>query len=170
MAGGRPYQAMLLVLVFLSASLSGCFANDDGDNFADEGDLTIAPDPLTAGIFQTVYFQADEEMRILVPYLILQPSTGYVQNGTVLDLQEDEEVEIIILIPPRIDSFVILVGEPGREYFPIRDGNISWTTWIDNGMKSSKGVKIVESEFDGGYYNYQIVRKLGVLYRQKLLR
>ena len=150
MAGGRPYQAMLLVLVFLSASLSGCFANDDGDNFADESDLTIAPDPLTAGIFQTVYFQADEEMRILVPYLILQPSTGYVQNGTVLDLQEDEEVEIIILIPPRIDSFVVLVGEPGREYFPIRDGNISWTTWIDNGMKSSKGVKIVESEFDGG--------------------
>tara|TARA_A100001388_G_scaffold271702_1_gene250880 strand:- start:439 stop:2094 length:1656 start_codon:yes stop_codon:yes gene_type:complete len=150
MAGGRPYQAMLLVLVFLSASLSGCFANDDGDNFADESDLTIAPDPLTAGIFQTVYFQADEEMRILVPYLILQPSTGYVQNGTVLDLQEDEEVEIIILIPPRIDSFVVLVGEPGREYFPIRDGNTSWTTWIDNGMKSSKGVKIVESEFDGG--------------------
>ena len=150
MAGGRPYQAILLVLVFLSASLSGCFASDDGDNSADEGDLTIAPDPLTAGIFQTVYFQADEEMRILVPYLILQPSTGYVQNGTVLDLQEDEEVEIIILIPPRIDSFVVLVGEPGREYFPIRDGNISWTTWIGNGMKSSKGVKIVESEFDGG--------------------
>jgi len=150
MAGGRPSQAMLLVLVFLSASLSGCFSNNDGEGVADQDSLSITPDPLTAGIFQTVNFEADDDMRVLVPYLILQPSTGYVQNGTVLDLQEGEEVEIIVLIPPRIDSFVVLVGEPGREYFPIRDGNISWATWIENGMVSSKGVKITESEFEGG--------------------
>lgn len=150
MASGRPSQAMLLVLVFLSASLSGCFSNNDGDDVADQDSLSITPDPLTAGIFQTVNFEADDGMRVLVPYLILQPSTGYVQNGTVLDLQEGEEVEIIVLIPPRIDSFVVLVGEPGREYFPIRDGNISWATWIEDGMVSSKGVKITESEFEGG--------------------
>ena len=150
MAGGRPSQAMLLVLVFLSASLSGCFSNNDGEGVADQDSLSITPDPLTAGIFQTVNFEADDDMRVLVPYLILQPSTGYVQNGTVLDLQEGEEVEIIVLIPPRIDSFVVLVGEPGREYFPIRDGNISWATWIENDMVSSKGVKITESEFEGG--------------------
>ena len=150
MASGRPYQAMLLVLVFLSASLSGCFSNNDGEGVANQDSLSITPDPLTAGIFQTVNFEADDDMRVLVPYLILQPSTGYVQNGTVLDLQEGEEVEIIVLIPPRIDSFVVLVGEPGREYFPIRDGNISWATWIENGMISSKGVKISESEFEGG--------------------
>ncbi|RJU81603.1 MAG: Zn-dependent exopeptidase M28 [Candidatus Poseidoniales archaeon] len=150
MASGRPSQAMLLVLVFLSASLSGCFSNNDGDDVVYEDSLSITPDPLTAGIFQTVNFEADDDMRVLVPYLILQPSTGYVQNGTVLDLQEGEEVEIIVLIPPRIDSFVVLVGEPGREYFPIRDGNISWSTWIENGMLSSKGVKITESEFEGG--------------------
>ena len=150
MASGRPYQAMLLVLVFLSASLSGCFSNNDGEGVANQDSLSITPDPLTAGIFQTVNFDADDDMRVLVPYLILQPSTGYVQNGTVLDLQEGEEVEIIVLIPPRIDSFVVLVGEPGREYFPIRDGNISWVTWIEDGMVSSKGVKITESEFEGG--------------------
>ena len=150
MASGRPSQAMLLVLVFLSASLSGCFSNNDGDDVVYEDSLSITPDPLTAGIFQTVNFEADDDMRVLVPYLILQPSTGYIQNGTVLDLQEGEEVEIIVLIPPRIDSFVVLVGEPGREYFPIRDGNISWSTWIENGMLSSKGVKITESEFEGG--------------------
>ena len=150
MASGRPSQAMLLVLVFLSASLSGCFSNNDGEGVANQDSLSITPDPLTAGIFQTVNFEADDDMRVLVPYLILQPSTGYVQNGTVLDLQEGEEVEIIVLIPPRIDSFVVLVGEPGREYFPIRDGNISWATWIENDMVSSKGVKITESEFEGG--------------------
>ena len=124
MAGRRPTQAMLLILVFMSASLSGCFANNDGSDAVDESSLTIAPDPLTAGIFQTVYFKADVEMRIMVPYLILEPSTGYVQNGTVLDLQDNEEVEIIILIPPRVDTFVVLIGELGREYFPIRNVDI----------------------------------------------
>ena len=75
---------------------------------------------------------------------------GYIQNGTVLDLGEDEEYEIVILIPPRIDSFIVLIGEPGREYFPIREGNVSWATWIENGMKASRGVEIIESEFEEG--------------------
>ena len=89
-------------------------------------------------------------MRVLIPYLVLQPNTGYIQNGTVLDLGEDEEYEIVILIPPRIDSFIVLIGEPGREYFPIREGNVSWATWIENGMKASRGVEIIESEFEEG--------------------
>ena len=45
MAGRRPTQAMLLILVFMSASLSGCFANNDGSDAVDESSLTIAPDP-----------------------------------------------------------------------------------------------------------------------------
>ena len=126
----------------------GCFANDDGSEILDADALNIAPDPLTAGIFQSVYFKADEAMRVLIPYLVLQPTTGYVQNGTVLDLGENEESEIVILIPPRIDSFVVLIGEPGREYFPIREGNISWATWIESGMKASRGVEIISSEFE----------------------
>ena len=126
--GRVEYHALLLILLFLNASMVGCFANDDGSDVADASALNIAPDPLTAGIFQSVYFKADEAMRILIPYLVLQPNTGYVQNGTVLDLGENEDEEIIILIPPRIDSFIVLIGEPGREYFPIREGNISWSS------------------------------------------
>ena len=148
--GRVEYHALLLILLFLNASMVGCFANDDGSDVADASALNIAPDPLTAGIFQSVYFKADEAMRILIPYLVLQPNTGYVQNGTVLDLGENEDEEIIILIPPRIDSFIVLIGEPGREYFPIREGNISWATWIGNGMKSSRGVEIIDSEFEDG--------------------
>ena len=148
--GRVEYHALLLILLFLNASMVGCFANDDGSDVADASALNIAPDPLTAGIFQSVYFKADEAMRILIPYLVLQPNTGYVQNGTVLDLGENEDEEIIILIPPRIDSFIVLIGEPGREYFPIREENISWATWIGNGMKSSRGVEIIDSEFEDG--------------------
>lgn len=148
--GRVEYHALLLILLFLNASMVGCFANDDGSEILDGDALNIAPDPLTAGIFQSVYFKADEAMRVLIPYLVLQPTTGYVQNGTVIDLGENEESEIVILIPPRIDSFAVLIGEPGREYFPIREGNVSWTTWIENGMKASRGVEIISSEFENG--------------------
>ncbi|MBJ23363.1 MAG: hypothetical protein CMB64_01710 [Euryarchaeota archaeon] len=144
------HSSFLLILLVLNASMVGCFAKDDGSNVADSGALNIAPDPLTAGIFQSVYFKADEAMRVLVPYLVLQPNTGYVQNGTVLDLGENEDKEIIILIPPRIESFVVLIGEPERKFFPIREGNVSWGTWIENGMKASRGVEIIDSEFEGG--------------------
>ena len=109
--GRVEYHALLLILLFLNASMVGCFANDDDNDFANGDALNIAPDPLTAGIFQSVYFKADEAMRVLIPYLVLQPNTGYIQNGTVLDLSEDEEYEIVILIPPRIDSFIVLIGE-----------------------------------------------------------
>ena len=148
--GRVQYHALLLILLFLNASMVGCFANDDNEDFVNGDALNIAPDPLTAGIFQSVYFKADESMRVLVPYLVLQPNTGYIQNGTVLDLDKNEEYEIVILIPPRTASFVVLIGEPGREYFPIREGNISWTTWIENGMKASHAVEIIESEFEEG--------------------
>ncbi|MAK05176.1 MAG: hypothetical protein CMA03_04755 [Euryarchaeota archaeon] len=148
--GRVKHHALLLILLFLNASIVGCFSNDDESGVIDSNALNIAPDPLTAGIFQSVYFKADEAMRVLIPYLVLQPTTGYIQNGTVLDLGENEEVEIIILIPPRIDSFVVLIGEPGREYFPIREGNISWKTWIQNGMMASNGVEIIDSEFEDG--------------------
>ena len=148
--GRVKHHALLLILLFLNASIVGCFSNDDESGVIDSNALNIAPDPLTAGIFQSVYFKADEAMRVLIPYLVLQPTTGYIQNGTVLDLGENEEVEIIILIPPRIDSFVVLIGEPGREYFPIREGNISWKTWVQNGMMASNGVEIIDSEFEDG--------------------
>ena len=148
--GRVKHHALLLILLFLNASIVGCFSNNDESDVIDSNALNIAPDPLTAGIFQSVYFKADEAMRVLIPYLVLQPTTGYIQNGTVLDLGENEEVEIVILIPPRIDSFVVLIGEPGREYFPIREGNISWKTWIQNGMMASNGVEIIDSEFEDG--------------------
>ena len=73
---------MLLVFLMLSASIQGCFGNDDGGG-ASANDLGVAPNPLTAGIFQSVYFQADRDMRVLLPYLVVQPATGYVQNGTI---------------------------------------------------------------------------------------
>ena len=121
----------------LSASIQGCFGNDEGGG-ASVDDLDVSPNPLTAGIFQSVYFQADRDMRVLIPYLVVQSDTGYVQNGTVLDLNDGEDDEIVILIPPRADYFAVLIGEPGRDFFPIREGNISWMSWAEGGMQATR--------------------------------
>ena len=153
---------VLLVLLMLSASIQGCFGSDDGDGLSAK-DLNISPDPLTAGIFQSVYFQAEQDMRVLIPYLVLQPDTGYVQNGTILDLGSGEDDEIVILVPPRVDSFAVLIGELGRDYFPIREGNLSWMSWGEGGMEATRGVRPVASGVaieDGGGHSTGLVHCL----------
>ena len=97
-----------------------------------------------------MYFQADRDMRVLIPYLVVQSDTGYVQNGTVLDLNDGEDDEIVILIPPRANYFAVLIGESGRDFFPIREGNISWMSWAEGGMKATRGVEVIGAERDGG--------------------
>ena len=98
----RSPLSLILVLLLLGASVQGCFGSDSGGGLSGS-DLDISPEPLTAGTFQSVHFHADKAMRVLIPYLVLQPETGYVQNGTILDLGADQEGEITILIPPRAD-------------------------------------------------------------------
>ena len=145
----RSSLSLLLVFLMLGASIQGCFGEDESD-LPSAKDLDISPEPLTGGIFQSVHFHADKAMRVLIPYLVLQPDTGYVQNGTVLDLGADQEDEVTILIPPRADDFAVLIGEPGRDFFPIREGNVSWSTWASLGMLASRGVEVVGAELDGG--------------------
>jgi hypothetical protein len=151
MGGYAGVRALFFASLFILASMSGCFGdNTDEKGVADSSALDISPEPLTAGIFQSVHFQADIAMRVLIPYLVLQPDTGYIQNGTILDLGDDEEDEIVILIPPRAGHFAVIIGEPERTHFPIREGNVSWKTWVDSGMKVTRGVEVVEGEREGG--------------------
>ena len=145
----RSPLSLVLVLLLLGASVQGCFGSDKGGGLS-SSDLDISPEPLTAGTFQSVHFHADKAMRVLIPYLVLQPDTGYVQNGTILDLGDDQEDEITILIPPRADEFAVLIGKPGQSVFPIREGNVSWETWSDQGMKATRGVEVVDPEHEGG--------------------
>jgi hypothetical protein len=145
----RVSLPILLVMLIVGASIQGCFGSE-GSNLASADDLDISPEPLTAGEFQSVHFHADKAMRVLIPYLVLQPITGFIQNGTVLDLGAGDEDEVVILIPPRADVFAVLIGEVGQDVFPIREGNISWETWSADGMDSSRGVEIVEAEKEGG--------------------
>ena len=145
----RYGTSLLLVLIMLGAPLSGCLGGDDDGSLSGD-DLVISPDPLVGGIFQNVHMMAKADMSVLIPYLVRQPDTGFVQNGTVVELKAGDSADITVLVPPRAAVFALLIGEPGRDTFPIRGGSISWQTWIENGMNSDRGVMTIDAEAEGG--------------------
>jgi hypothetical protein len=124
----RSLTAGFLVLLFCLAPLSGCFG-EDNDNSLKSDDITITPGILRGGEFQGLTIAADSDMSAFVPYLIMNPENGFVQNSTVIDLEAGESVLLTILAPPRTDTAVIMVGEIGRDNWPIRELDESWRTW-----------------------------------------
>ena len=133
----RPIVAGFLALLFCLAPLSGCFG-EDVDSSISESDVTITPKILIGGIFQGVTIAADSDLSAFIPYLILNQETGFVQNSTVVDIKAGESVLITVLAPPRTDTAAILIGEYGREDWPIRSLEESWRTWYArNGYESN---------------------------------
>ena len=122
-------RAVGLVCVMLLAPLSGCFGEDDNSTSIRTGDVVISPEVLIGGIFQGVTISADRDLSAYVPYLILNKDTGFVQNSTVVDLKAGENVLLTVLAPPRADTAVVLLGEYGRENWPVRNFDESWKTW-----------------------------------------
>ena len=132
----RPLTAGFLALLFCLAPLSGCFGEDDGDSLSSD-DVVITPAIFTGGVFQGVTIAADSDMSAFIPYLILNQDSGFVQNSTVVDLKAGESVLLSVLAPPRTDTAVVLIGEYGREDWPIRGLDESWRTWYNRGGQDS---------------------------------
>lgn len=131
MAGGRGLQALTLVLIMVMAPLAGCFGENDGGAGVESGDVAIAPAILNGGVFQGLTVSADEDLSAYIPYLIQNKDTGFVQNSTVVDLRAGESVLLSVLAPPRTDTAVVLLGDYGRENWPIRFVDESWRTWYE---------------------------------------
>ena len=132
----RPLTAGFLALLFCLAPLSGCFGEDNGDSLSSD-DVVITPAIFTGGVFQGVTIAADSDMSAFIPYLILNQDSGFVQNSTVVDLKAGESVLLSVLAPPRTDTAVVLIGEYGREDWPIRGLDESWRTWYNRGGQDS---------------------------------
>ncbi len=130
-------RAFLMVFVVLAAPLSGCLGGSNSNLTSD--DLEIAPGTLVAGVFQDVELEASRGMSVFVPYLVRDPVTGFVQNSTVVDIGSGSSVTINMLAPPRASLLVMLVGEEGRENWPVRDANESWSSWLDRGGPEGEG-------------------------------
>ncbi len=131
MAGGRGLQALTLVLIMVMAPLAGCFGENDGGAGVESGDVAITPAILNGGVFQGLTVSADEDLSAYIPYLIQNKDTGFVQNSTVVDLRAGESVLLSVLAPPRTDTAVVLLGDYGRENWPIRFIDESWRTWYE---------------------------------------
>ena len=141
--GRDARRAFGLVCIMMLAPLSGCFGEGDDNGPVGENDITITPETLIGGIFQGLTISADRDLSAFVPYLMMNPDTGFVQNSTVVDLKAGESVLLTVLAPPRTDTAVVLLGDYGRENWPIRELNESWKTWRERGGyddRSSKGI------------------------------
>ena len=142
----RPIIAGFLSLLFCLAPLSGCFG-EAADSSLSEEEVTVTPAILTGGEFQGLTVTAKSDLSAFIPYLIINQDSGFVQNSTVIDVKAGESVLLSVLAPPRTDTAVILIGEFGRENWPIRSLNESWRTWYARGGfgdDSNQGISRVE--------------------------
>ena len=95
----RPITAGFLCLLFCLAPLSGCFG-EEGDPGVSEGDVTITPATWIGGEFQGITIAAESDLSAFIPYLILNPENGFVQNSTVVDIEAGDSVQLMVLAPP----------------------------------------------------------------------
>lgn len=132
----RESAALSMVLLMLLTPLSGCFGGGEGAPGPENLEVTAASN--SAGFFVDYTFEAEAAMSVFIPYLLQDPVTMFVQNSTVIDLAKGSSDTISILTPPRIDSMLFMVGESGRENWPVRDQEESWVTWLSRGGSSGE--------------------------------
>ena len=151
MAGGRGLQALVLVLIMMMAPLAGCFGENENDGVVRSGDVTITPVTMIGGVFQGLTISAEQDLSAFVPYLIQNQESGFIQNSTVVDLRAGESVLLNVLAPPRTDTAVVLLGDYGREEWPIRSIDESWKTWYDrSGFEAADAPGIVRVDGENG--------------------
>ena len=93
-----------MVLMMASASASGCFGGDD--DVIDSSDLSVGVDVLASGFFQTVELRSSVRMSVYVPYLLLDPESGFVQNSTVIDIEKGVRSISMCLFPLALTEFI----------------------------------------------------------------
>ena len=144
MLGRSSSRAVLLVLLMFSAAFSGCFGETEQSGINSDKDVVVTPQTLSGGVFQPMTITAKADLSVFVPYLILNEDNGFVQNSTIIDLKSGGSVQLNVLAPPRTDTAVVLLGEYGRDVWPIRSIEESWKTWFDRrGYDSNENPSIV---------------------------
>ena len=125
----RFLQALFLVCIMVLMPISGCFGEQNETGPASEGDVVVTPMVWTGGVFQGVTIEAETDLSAFVPYLVQNEEEGFIQNSTVVDIKAGESVLLSVLAPPRTDTALIMIGDYGRENWPIRTLEESWRTW-----------------------------------------
>ena len=135
----RFLQALFLVCIMVLMPISGCFGEQNETGPASEGDVVVTPMVWTGGVFQGITIAAETDLSAFVPYLVQNEEEGFIQNSTVVDIKAGESVLLSVLAPPRTDTALIMIGDYGRENWPIRTLEESWRTWYQRDGYDSGG-------------------------------
>ena len=147
----RFLQALFLVCIMVLMPISGCFGEQNETGPASEGDVVVTPMVWTGGVFQGVTIEAETDLSAFVPYLVQNEEEGFIQNSTVVDIKAGESVLLSVLAPPRTDTALIMIGDYGRENWPIRTLEESWRTWYQrDGHDSGDNDGIVRIQGSNG--------------------
>ena len=147
----RFLQALFLVCIMVLMPISGCFGEQNDTGPASEGDVVVTPMVWTGGVFQGVTIEAETDLSAFVPYLVQNEEEGFIQNSTVVDIKAGESVLLSVLAPPRTDTALIMIGDYGRENWPIRTLEESWRTWYQrDGYDSGDNDGIVRIQGSNG--------------------
>ena len=112
---------------------SGCVGNDDDVTMPAADDLNVMPEVWSAGEWTRVTFSADAPLSVFVPHFLRDVTGSYVQNGTVLNLDVGDEVELEVLPSARLSDATLMLAPIGTDVFPVREAGESWGSWIARG-------------------------------------
>ncbi len=137
----RGLAALSMVLILLLTPVGGCFS--DSATAPTSGDLSIDAVEQDAGFFIDITFRASKSMSVYIPYLLIDPVSMFVQNSTVIDLDKGGSETISILAPPRNDMMLFMIGDSGRENWPVRQQDESWMTWLARGGEKGESPEAI---------------------------
>lgn len=126
----RGVEAVLLALLILLPTMSGCFGEADSDS--PTFDLSVEPSILVGAEFQFVEFTAERAMSVHIPYFIIDDETGYVTNATTLDFTKSGTQSTWMLAPANVASAHLLFGDVGQTEWAMRATNQSWAEWFNS--------------------------------------
>ena len=147
-------RALMMVTVMCLASLSGCFGEDSVSEKISEDDLKVSPSIIPGGEWTVITLKASTEMSVFVPYFVQDPGSMRAQNGTVFDLKDGKSISMNVLFPPRNSEIIFLIGDYGRENWPIRAPDVSWVAWADGQTEGSAAIMAVPNEDAGGEWKW----------------
>lgn len=155
-------RALLMVMVMCLASLSGCFGEDDSSENISSDSLKVSPSIIPGGEWTTITLKASSDMSVFFPYFLQDPGSLRAQNGTVFDLKSGDSISINALFPPRNSDIVLLIGDLGRDVWPIRAPDMSWVDWVNGGYDDSSSIIAVPNEDENGEWRWIVPEVEGI--------
>ena len=156
----RRLGTVTLAFLFLMPAIAGCLEDNDVEPMS-VNDIVVNPITMVGGEFQPFVISAKRDISVFIPYMVIDPVSNYVQNGTIVDMKTGETKQLTILAPPRIDSAFIFLSKYGTDIWPVRNPSESWEQWVNrNGMSNENlAVERIEPNEGSSLYSLNLTKQ-----------